>query len=44
MRYTLSGRFLSGRLRPTIKLRHVTEQDRVSDAFGETTTPSPCGE
>jgi iron complex outermembrane receptor protein len=40
MRYTLSGRFLSGRLRPTIKLRHVTEQDRVSDAFGETTTPS----
>ena len=40
MRYTLSGRFLSGRLHPTIKLRHVTEQDRVSDAFGETTTPS----
>ena len=40
MRYMLSGRYLSGRLRPTLELRHVTEQDRVSESFGETSTPA----
>jgi iron complex outermembrane receptor protein len=39
-RYTLNGSFWRGRLNPEISLRHATSQERISDEFGENTTPS----
>ncbi|MCW8796001.1 MAG: TonB-dependent receptor [Chlorobium sp.] len=39
-RYTLWGSYLDNTLMPLVTLRHVTAQDRVSTAFGETDTPS----
>ncbi len=39
IRYELSGNFLHEKLRPSIVLRHVVEQQRISKDFGETPTP-----
>jgi len=39
-RYTISGVYLKGRLRPEVQLRHVQEQNRISKVFGE--QPSPA--
>ncbi|MEM9981277.1 MAG: TonB-dependent receptor, partial [Bacteroidota bacterium] len=39
-RYTLLGSYLKDRLRPTLTLRYVMEQSRVSREFGEMVTPS----
>jgi iron complex outermembrane receptor protein len=40
LRFTLTGNYLDGRLRPEVRLRHVVEQGRISPEFGETVTPS----
>lgn len=40
VRYILSGSLLEDRLHPTVVFRHVVEQDRTSEAFGETPSPS----
>jgi iron complex outermembrane receptor protein len=39
-RYSLSGSYLNSTLRPVITFRYVMKQDRISNAFGETETPS----
>jgi len=39
-RYTLWGSYLNNRLMPVVTLRHVMQQDRISSAFGEQSTPS----
>ncbi|MBT8245690.1 MAG: TonB-dependent receptor [Winogradskyella sp.] len=39
-RYTLSGNFLKGKLLPQLTFRHVLEQSRISEEFGETKTPA----
>jgi iron complex outermembrane recepter protein len=38
-RYALLGNYLDGKLQTAIRLRHVTGQDRVSESFGEKSTP-----
>ena len=40
LRYAIYGKYLKDRIRPEISFRYVLEQDRVSDEFGETVTPS----
>ncbi|WP_340063595.1 TonB-dependent receptor [Ascidiimonas aurantiaca] len=40
IRYTLSGNYFKGKLKPSFTLRHVLEQNRVSPEFGEPETPS----
>lgn len=40
LRYSIVGNFFNNKLRPVITLRHVLKQDRISDAFGETASPS----
>lgn len=40
LRYVLSGSYLKNKLKPEATLRHVTGQDRISQEFGETNTPS----
>lgn len=40
LRYTLSGRWMEGRLDPFLAFRYVRSQTRVSGAFGETASPS----
>lgn len=40
IRYSLSGSYVDGKLRPEVSIRHVLEQDRISTEFGENTTPS----
>jgi len=40
VRYTLLGSFMKGKLRPEASFRHVLEQARISEEFGETVTPS----
>ena len=40
IRYRLTGSYLENKLRPQVALRYVADQRRVSDEFGETTTPS----
>ncbi|WP_299524516.1 TonB-dependent receptor [Winogradskyella sp.] len=39
-RYTLSGSYLDGKLLPELTFRHVLEQARISEEFGETETPA----
>jgi iron complex outermembrane receptor protein len=39
-RYRLTGSYLKGKLHPEIGIRHVIEQERISDEFGEKATPS----
>lgn len=39
-RYTLMGSYLKNRLRPEVNFRHVLTQNRISEEFGETKTPS----
>jgi len=39
-RYSLSGKFLKNKIYPTVNLRYVTKQDRISADFGETETPA----
>ena len=39
-RYVLSGNYLKGRLQPELVFRHVLQQSRISEEFGETVTPS----
>lgn len=39
-RYTLSGSFIKSKLTPQIIFRHVLEQSRISDEYGETQTPA----
>ncbi len=40
LRYHLTGIYLKNRLRTEIALRHVLEQSRISNEFGETVTPA----
>jgi iron complex outermembrane receptor protein len=40
LRYSLSGRYLKNRLIPEITVRHAMAQNRISEEFGETATPS----
>jgi len=40
LRYSLSGSFIEGKLRPEVTFRHVLKQARISEEFGETETPS----
>jgi iron complex outermembrane receptor protein len=40
LRYTLTGSYLNNKILPMFTLRHVIKQDRISNAFGETDTPS----
>ncbi len=40
LRYSLSGNFIGGKLRPEVTFRHVLRQARISEEFGETETPS----
>lgn len=40
LRYTLTGQYLDGKLRPEVQFRYVSKQDRISPEFGETVTPS----
>ncbi|MBT8187084.1 MAG: TonB-dependent receptor [Croceitalea sp.] len=40
IRYTLIGNYLEGKLRPELVFRHVLKQNRISNEFGETQTPS----
>jgi iron complex outermembrane receptor protein len=40
IRYVLAGSYLKDKLRPEVTFRYVIEQDRVSQEFGETVTPS----
>jgi iron complex outermembrane receptor protein len=40
LRYVLSASYLNNTLLPVITYRYVLEQDRISQAFGETKTPS----
>lgn len=40
MRYTLSGNLLNNTLTPKITLRHVMEQRRIAESFGEIQAPS----
>jgi iron complex outermembrane receptor protein len=40
LRYSLSGSFIEGKLRPEVAFRHVLKQARISEEFGETETPS----
>ena len=40
LRYALSGNYINGKLRPEIVFRYVMDQSRISNEFGETTTPS----
>ncbi len=40
LRYSLSGSFIEGKLRPEVTFRHVLRQARISEEFGETETPS----
>lgn len=39
-RYTLRGNYLKSKLQPEIAFRYVLEQERVSEEFGETASPS----
>jgi iron complex outermembrane receptor protein len=39
LRYGLTGRFLENKLQTGINLRHVLAQERVSEVFGEGSTP-----
>ncbi|MEB2785331.1 TonB-dependent receptor domain-containing protein [Algoriphagus persicinus] len=39
LRYRIFGQFLDSKLQTGINLRHVVVQERVSEAFGEGTTP-----
>ena len=39
-RYTLVGNYLDGKLRPELTFRHVVQQSRISEEFGETKTPA----
>ncbi|MAE83263.1 MAG: TonB-dependent receptor [Flammeovirgaceae bacterium] len=39
-RYILSGNYFNGKLRPTLSVRYVMQQDRVSNEYGESTTPT----
>ncbi len=39
-RYILVGSYLDGKLQPELTFRHVLEQSRISNEFGETITPS----
>lgn len=40
IRYRIAGKLVSGRLRPEVMLRHVLDQERISEEYGETATPS----
>jgi len=40
LRYALIGSYFKNRFKPQLVLRHVAEQSRVSNEFGETLTPS----
>jgi iron complex outermembrane receptor protein len=39
LRYAIMGTHFDNRLNTAIRLRHVMGQDRISESFGETTTP-----
>jgi iron complex outermembrane receptor protein len=39
-RYLLSGDFINDKLHTEIGFRHVLQQDRISNTYGETETPS----
>ncbi|UJH68469.1 TonB-dependent receptor domain-containing protein [Allomuricauda sp. SCSIO 65647] len=39
-RYTVFGEYMKGKLHPELTFRHVMEQSRISNEFGETQTPS----
>jgi iron complex outermembrane receptor protein len=39
-RYILSGSYLDNKLTPELAFRYVAEQNRISNEFGETATPS----
>jgi iron complex outermembrane receptor protein len=39
-RYSLRGNFIQNSLHPSLSFRYVMQQDRVSENFGETRTPS----
>jgi iron complex outermembrane receptor protein len=38
-RYKIQANLLEGRLKPELSFRHVLQQDRISNEFGETVTP-----
>ena len=40
LRYTLSGNFMEGKLKPELVFRHVLRQNRIAAEYGETETPS----
>ena len=40
LRYTLSGSFMEGKLKPELVFRHVLRQNRIAAEYGETETPS----
>lgn len=40
LRYELSGSYLDDRLRPSVGIRYVTRQQRISSEFGETKSPA----
>jgi len=40
IRYTLMGKYFNNTLFPIVSIRHVIKQDRISEEFGETKTPS----
>ncbi len=40
LRYKLTGSFFNNKLQPQLVWRYVADQQRVSDEFGETSTPS----
>ncbi len=40
LRYALSGSYLKNKLTPAVVFRYVAAQNRISDAFGETASPS----
>ena len=39
-RYILTGEYMDAKLKPELTFRHVLEQSRISQEFGETQTPS----
>jgi iron complex outermembrane recepter protein len=40
LRYSIRGSWLKNKLHPEVTVRHVLQQDRISQEFGETSTPS----
>ena len=40
LRYILIGKYINNKLRPTLTFRYIHNQDRISEAYGETETPS----